>query len=325
MKKSIAVAGSILVDKINSVGIYPASGELTKILKVSQAVGGCVPNVAIDLKRIDPSLTVKASGKVGDDAEGRFVIDTMAQNGIDTSAVRLSSERTSFTEVISVIGGQRTFFTYAGASSDYGRDDIDFDALDTEMLHLGYFLLLDKIDSGDGIEILKEAKRRGIKTSIDLVSENSDRYTLVLPCLEFTDNVIINEVEAGKLTGTEPTKENLREIAEKLFAYGVSERVIIHTPDLGVCYSKDGFTVSPSYEVPQNMIKGTTGAGDAFCSGALLGIYRGLNDSDIMELATACAVASLTEADAIGGMRHESEILKLCKDLGRKCYACKFE
>ncbi len=317
MARGIAVAGSILVDKINEISAYPQVGELTQIHRLSQAVGGCVPNVAIDLKRIDPTLSVKALGKIGEDAEGHFVSAVLQENGVDTSGVRTCGDKTSFTEVMSIIGGQRTFFTYAGASADYGIADIDFDALEADMLHLGYFLLLEKIDNGDGENVLKEAKRRGMKTSIDLVSENSDRYRLVLPCLAYTDNLIINEIEAGHLAGMEPTEENIRQIAEKLFTMGIGERVIIHTARYSLCLSKAGFTLLPSYSIPAECIKGTTGAGDAFCAGALLGIYRGLCDSEILDLATACAVAALSAPDAISGMRHEAEIRQLCKDLRR--------
>ncbi len=50
-QKGIAVAGSVLVDKINGIKAYPQSGELTQILSIEKAVGGCVPNVALDLKK----------------------------------------------------------------------------------------------------------------------------------------------------------------------------------------------------------------------------------------------------------------------------------
>ena len=62
----IAVAGSILVDKINEISAYPAVGELTQIRSVKRAVGGCVPNVAIDLKTLSPETDIYAIGKVGD-------------------------------------------------------------------------------------------------------------------------------------------------------------------------------------------------------------------------------------------------------------------
>ena len=318
MKSGIAVAGTILVDEINEISAYPNAGELTKIKNVQKSVGGCVPNVAIDLKRLCPELPVKAVGKIGADENGEYVKEVLSKNGVDIENISVGEDKTSFTEVMSVTGGQRTFFTYAGASADFGVNDVGMSALNVKMLHLGYFLLLDKIDNGDGEILLKKAKENGVKTSIDLVSENSDRYSLVLPYLKFVDNLIINEVEAGALTGIEPKRENLVEIAQKLKAYGVSERVIIHTPEIGVCVSENGVQLVPAYQLPENFIVGTTGAGDAFCAGALFGIYQNKTDKEILEFASAVAVAALSSADAISGLREEKEIQELCKGFKRK-------
>lgn len=318
MKTGIAVAGSILVDKINEISAYPQAGELTKILNLKKAVGGCVPNVAIDLKRMANSLAVKAVGCIGDDEEGAFTRTTLEENGVDCGALVTTNDKTSFTDVMSVPGGQRTFFTYPGASAAFGDVHVDFDALNVKMLHLGYFLLLDKIDNGDGLKLLKRAQEQGVKTSIDLVSENSDRYKQVLPCLAYTDNLIINEVEAGAMTGIEPTEANIQKIAKTLKGYGVQDRVIIHMPNVGVCYSDRGFTAVASYDIPKDFIKGTTGAGDAFCAGSLLGIYRGDSDEEILSFASAAAVAALSEADAVSGMRSEEEIRKLCENFNRR-------
>ncbi len=318
MKTGIAVAGTLLVDKINVISAYPNAGELTKIIGLQKAVGGCVPNVAIDLKRMANDVTVKAVACIGNDADGSFVRETLGENGVNCDGLCAIDETTSFTEVMSVAGGQRTFFTYPGASAEFGDAHVDLDALNVKMLHLGYFLLLDKIDNGDGLKLLKRAQEQGVKTSIDLVSENSNRYQQVLPCLAYTDNLIINEVEAGAMTGIEPTMENLFAITKKLKEYGVKERVIIHMPDVGVCYSDNGFTVVPSYEIPKDFIKGTTGAGDAFCAGALLGIYRGDSDEEILSFASAAAVAALSEADAVSGMRSEEQIKNLCKNFNRR-------
>ena len=318
MKNGIAIAGSILVDNINEISAYPQAGELTKIKSVQKSVGGCVPNVAIDLKRLCPDLTVKAVGKVGDDENGMYVKDVLSMNGVDVENVSMCADKTSFTEVMSVSGGQRTFFTYPGASADFGVEDVTMSAFNVKMLHLGYFLLLDKIDNGDGELLLKKAKEQGVKTSIDLVSENSDRYSLVLPCLKHVDNLIINEVEAGALTVIEPKSENLVKIAQKLKACGVSERVIIHTPEMGVCVSEKGVECVPSYALPDNFIVGTTGAGDAFCAGALFGIYQNKTDKEILEFASAVAVAALSSADATSGLREEKEIQELCKGFKRK-------
>lgn len=318
MKQGIIIAGSILVDKINEISVYPECGKLTKIAEVKKSVGGLVPNVAIDLKRLCPDLTVYASGKVGNDQEGDYVVERLKNEGIDVSGIKRCKQNTSFTEVMSVVGGQRTFFTYAGASAEYGEQDIDLEKYSAKMLHLGYFLLLDKIDNGEGEKILKKAKELGIKTSIDLVSENSDRYSIVVPCLKFVDNLIINEQEAEGITGLSLKSSTLKEIAKRLLEMGVRERVIIHTSSLGLVMSQKSLTVSSSLQLPDNFIKGTTGAGDAFSAGALLGIYLDESDEKILELAMLSATASLSSADAVSGMESLDEITKKYGKFERK-------
>lgn len=318
-KNGIAVAGTVIVDKINEIAAYPAPGELTQILGLHTAVGGCVPNVALDLKRICPDLPVRAIGSIGSDEEAAFACAAMKNGGVDTAGLHaIPGERTSFTEVMSISGGQRTFFTYAGAGAKFGLEDMDYGETLPEILHLGYFLLLQKVDNGDGLKILQDAQAKGIRTSIDLVSENSDRYSLVIPCLPYTDYLIINELEAGNLTGMEPKNGNLEAIARKLKAMGVREKVIIHKPDLSLCLTGDTVTFLPSYALPDGYIKGSTGAGDAFCSGALLGIYNGWTDEEILSFASACAVMALGSPDATSGLREENEIKDFCKQFARQ-------
>ena len=318
-RTGIAVAGSVIVDKINEISAYPNAGELTQIRSIQNAAGGCVPNVALDLKKIAPKMDISAIGKIGNDAEGEFVTEILKTGGVSTTGLAVTgSDKTTFTEVMSVPGGQRTFFVYPGAGADFGIADMDFDAINAKILHLGYFLLLQKVDDGDGLKILQKAKQYGIETSIDLVSENSDRYNLVLPCLPYTDYLIINELEAGKLADIEPTAENLQTIAEKLKSLGVRKKVIIHMPERSVCLSDEGYSVLGSYILPEGYIQGTTGAGDAFCAGALIGIYNGWTDMEIMEFASACAVMALRSPDATSGMKEETEIKAYCKQFARR-------
>ena len=294
----ITVAGTVIVDKINEISAYPACGELTQIRSVHPSVGGCVPNVALDLKQLDPSLPVFAVGTVGSDEEGDFVRSTLEKGGVDTTGLTvLPGEKTSFTQVMSIPGGQRTFFTYAGASAAFGSEHIGDNC--PKLLHLGYFLLLERVDNGEGLRILQNAKQRGIETSIDLVSENSDRYALVTPCLPYTDYLIINEMEAGKLTAIDPAAENLEKIARRLKEMGVRKKVIIHQPDRSVCLSDEGFTCVPSYSLPDGFIKGTTGAGDAFCAGVAAAMTYGKTLAEAVEIGTMLAASVITSTDNV--------------------------
>ena len=87
VKKGIAVAGSVLVDKIYTISAYPESGQLTQIHSIQKAVGGCVPNVALDLKKLSPELPIYAVGTVGADDDGKFVTQVLKEGGVDTGGV----------------------------------------------------------------------------------------------------------------------------------------------------------------------------------------------------------------------------------------------
>ena len=318
MRNGITVAGSVIVDKIYQIPTYPALGELIQIASIEPAMGGCVANVAMDLKKICPDMPIRAVGLVGTDSEAEFYKNTLVDAGVDTAGIRQIGGLTTCTHVMSIPGGQRTFFTYAGADGELTAQDIDFAGMESKILHLGYFLLLKKVDAGEGLTILQKAKEAGLETSIDLVSESSDRYGLVLPCLPYTDYLIINELEAGKLAGIDPTCENLEAICRKLMHLGVKKKVIIHMPERAVCLSEAGFTQVGSYILPDGFIQGTTGAGDAFCAGSLVGIYKGWEDRNILEFASGCAVMSLRCAGATGGLAEEREINDFCKQFPRR-------
>ena len=309
--RKVAAAGSILVDRINEIAAYPKAGELTQIRARSRAPGGLVPNTGCDIRILDPRIPVAAFGAVGDDDDGRFAVAELKRRGLDTAGVVvMKSATTSFTDVMSIPGGERTFFTYPGASAEWGFDDFPFDSVAAgDLVLLGYFLLLAKIDAGDGLRILKELKRRGVETAIDLVSENSDRYGLVRECLPYVDHLIVNEIEAARIAGTDG---GLKDVATRLLELGVRKRVIIHMPERGVSLLKDGtWTEVPSVKLPGDFIKGKTGAGDAYCAGCLAGIFNGLSEGEILELGGVAAVGAMSEPGAVDGMRPVSELKKL--------------
>jgi len=313
--RKIITAGSILVDKINGIDAYPKAGELTQIRSLARVPGGLVPNTGRDICILAPEIPVAAFGKVGDDCEGEFVLGELRAAGMDVSGVVVAKGGvTSFTDVMSVAGGERTFFTYPGASADWGYDDFPFDKVaEGDIVLLGYFLLLAKIDAGEGLKILKELKRRGAITAIDLVTENSDRYGLVRECLPYVDHLIINETEAARIAGIAADEA---ELCAELLRLGVRERVIIHRPEKGVSLVKGGTPVEvPSVKVPTDFIKGKTGAGDAYCAGALVGICRGLPEAGILQLGATAAIGALSAPGATEGMRPIAELEALVEGL----------
>ena len=73
---------------------------------------------------------------------------------------------------------------------------------------------------------------------------------------------------------------------------GVKEKVIIHCKKAGFCLDvkTNTFTCVPSLKLPKELIKGSVGAGDAFCAGCLYAIYNGYDDQEMLAFANLVAV-----------------------------------
>lgn len=65
-RKGIVIAGNMLLDIIKSISMYPSSGMLAYTDDISYAVGGCAPNTAINLAKIDSTVPVSGEGKKED-------------------------------------------------------------------------------------------------------------------------------------------------------------------------------------------------------------------------------------------------------------------
>ena len=331
-KKGIAVAGNMIVDMLYPIDGFPKPGELTTITAdATRSTGGCLCNDILDLAALDPELPLTALGRVGEDEAGDFVLEKLRERpNISLAQIRRQGT-TSYTLVMAdEVSKQRSFYQCRGANADFCEADIDWDRLDVDMLHIGYILLLDALDAPDGeygtkmARLLHTARQRGIKTSIDVVTEASERFgRIVSPALRYTDYCIINEVEAQATTGVRLTREDgllrreaLPEALGTLKELGVSTWAVIHSPEGGFGLDENNAYVEvPSLKLPQGYIKGSVGAGDAFCSGVLYAAWKGLPLAQAIELGTACAACSLSQPGATEGMRSCAEALRLYREL----------
>lgn len=331
-KVGITVAGSLIADIFYKIDTYPDPGKLTYIRERSRHLGGS-GNMIQDLAKIDPGLPIKVSGVIGIGTNGRMIMKALSEYpNVDNENITKEGE-SSMTLVMNASDTrQRTFFFQPAASEIYGEEHIDWEHIDARIFHLEYLLSLKKMDSADpeygthGARVLCEAQRRGMKTSIDIVSEQSDRAErIVSAALKYTDYCTINEVEAEAVTGVtlmendtlveEHMEEALKGLAEK----GVREWAVIHSPacSFGLDVKNGELIRSPSLQLPKNYIKGTNGAGDAYCSGILYGAYQGWDLEKSMRFASASAAASLSEVNGFDGMRPAEKIWELEKWYGK--------
>lgn len=327
MGKGICVAGNAIVDLLYPIDTYPSEGELTTIREgITKSTGGALCNVIIDLAKLDTGLPLTAIGQIGRDESAALIKEKLGRHkNISLAGLREEGE-TSFTIVMSDQSNkQRTFFQYRGANAALCEDHFDWDSLDVDLLHIGYILLLDALDEEDErfgtkmAKLLAQAQAHGIKTSVDIVTEVGDRFKkIVPPALKYTDYCIINEIEAQQATGVALREgetllvENMQKALAALFDMGVSTWAVIHAPEGGYAMDKGGAYVElDSLKLPGGYIKGTVGAGDAFCSGVLYGAYRGMELKEAVRLGIGAAACSLAGEDATEGMRPYDEVKAL--------------
>jgi sugar/nucleoside kinase (ribokinase family) len=319
MKRGICVAGNAIVDLLYPIENYPREGELTTIEEdgIKKSTGGALCNVIVDLAKLDPKLPLVAVGQIGVDENAQLIKDTLGSfSNIDTSGIKEEGE-TSFTIVMSNQSNkQRTFFQYRGANAYLSEDHFDWENLNVDLLHIGYILLLDTLDEEDEeygtkmARLLAKARKQGIKTSIDIVTEAGNRFKkIVPPALKFTDYCIINESEAQEATGillrdgSRLVEDNLPKALKALFEMGVSTWAVIHAPEGGYGMDQNGEYVEiASLDLPKGYIKGKVGAGDAFCSGVLYAAYNGMSLEDAIKLGTGTASVSLSAEGATEGV-----------------------
>lgn len=323
---SIVFCGSIIADVIKTVPTWPDKGMLVPITGIRRQVGGAVCNSGVDLKTLDPAVDVRAVGAVGADDNGDFVVNCLASHGLDCSQIRrIKDVPTSFTDVMTVeLTGERTFFNMHGADSALVPEDIDVSRLGCDIFHFGYLLLLDGMDAPDpeygtkAARLLASVQAAGIKTSIDIVSEQSDRFArIVRPALRYCDYCIVNEIEGSMATGA--PADDLREICEGLLAAGVREQAVVHCPDAGASLDRHGdFARVGSLKLPQGWIKGSVGAGDAFCAGTLYAIMKGMDAEQALRLGSCAAATNLSVTDSISGAKSYAETIALDSEFARR-------
>src|SRR6267378_835219 len=328
--RGLLAGGNWIIDQVKLIDVYPQPEQLGNIRAQSQGTGGAPYNVLIDLAKSGVSFPLYGAGLVGDDALGGLILEDCRRHKIDTRHLGQTFKApTSYTDVMTEQNhGRRTFFHARGANALWRGTDLDFVKTAPRIFHLGYLLLLDSLDRPDAsfgtraARLLAQAQAAGLKTSVDVVSEDSDRFArIVTPALKHVDYCILNEIEAGKTTGFKIRQQGggldtvaLRHAAGALLQQGVRELVAIHFPEGAFARTRTGEdTWQSSLKLPRDYIAGTAGAGDAFCAGVLLGLHEGWELQRSLLTGVCIAAASLAHPTCTAGVKSLNTSLALAR------------
>jgi sugar/nucleoside kinase (ribokinase family) len=333
MRNGILVGGNWIIDQVKVIDIFPEEEKLVNILEEYSSNGGSAYNVLKGLSKLNAGFPLYGLGLVGDDERGAGIISECADLGIDTAQLyRKPGSFTSYTDVMTVkTSGRRTFFHQRGANAMLDIDSFDFTASEAKLFHLGYLLLLDRLDliGEDGLtgaaKVLKEAKEKGFATSADIVSEKSDRFKAVItPSLPYIDYLFVNEFEAAMITEIKTVStegelllDSCYEAALKIIEMGVNKWVILHFPLGAIAVNREGEQLfQHSVNLPADKVAGAVGAGDAFAAGVLMGLHDNLPMDACLELGVCAAASSLFAATSSDGILPAETCLQLPRIYG---------
>lgn len=265
--------------------------ELT--LAVSGAAGSAVIVAA------KHGLRSRAVGGVGFDDMGDWVLMKLAHYGVDTSLMqRCEGFTTSSSLVTTRPDGARPALHKRGATDGFFIDDSQIDdLLDTRILHVGGVGLMDRMDAGRTGEIMAEAKRRGVITTLDVFASTAADLPKVARLLPYTDYFLPSEEEARALSGLSDN----RDLAQFLLDQGASCVILTLGADGAFYRHKDGTEFhTPAFQVE---VKCTCGCGDCFNGGFATGLIKGLCATDAVQMAQASSAQNATGLGSQAGVR----------------------
>ena len=319
LKNTLVAIGEALIDFIPD----RKGCEFGDVANFSPAPGGAPANVTAAFSRLGGNSRMIT--QLGNDPFGDMIIKTLADSGVDTSAVvRTDKANTALAFVSLSRNGNRTFSFYRNPSADMLLDP---EQLTPEMFDDCSFLHFCSVSLGDFP--MKEAHR----TAITLARKNGavisfdpnlrfmlwkDRDELKKTVLEFipeADILKISDEELEFISG-ESSFENA---VPKLMKGNVKMIVYTCGADGAYAANSNGIVFSPGHEV---ITADTTGAGDCFVA-ALLRCLE-LNEIKRDELAeipsvklkaylafaNACSAVSVTRKGAIPSYPSLEEVLR---------------
>lgn len=261
----------------------PPKGGATFVNEMLMTVAGTAGATAVDCAIL--GLNGRIVTEVGQDDMGDFLVGKMQSFGLNTELVsRHQSVQTSMSMLPISTDGARSAFFVPGTAETFRLDDSAIDAaLDAEIVHLGGTGLLKAFDGAPSLQLLKRAKELGRTTVFDLILANTETIDKVEPLLPFIDYFVPSIEEAAAMAG----RREPADVAAWFKNRGVKNAILT--------LEGDGVFVDPAegepFSLPSHKIDvvDTTGCGDSFTAGIIVGLAKGWNIRDCAKFANAVA------------------------------------
>jgi ribokinase len=253
----LVVLGSINLDLTTVADEIPIGGVTVVGKSFNQYPGGKGANQAVCAAKL--KTDVHLLGKVGNDANGDFMIKKISENGVDVSRIERSKETTGIAAISVDSSGQNSIIVVPGANTDIDNSYIDrnIDLIQNCDIFLSQFETPINVTEY-AFKAVKSLNKTTIlnPAPVNVLSENM---------IGLTDVLIPNEYELSRITEM-PCRsiEEIYKAVRELVNRG-AKTVIATLGKEGVLFAdKDNEKLYPAFRV--NAID-TTAAGDSFIGG----------------------------------------------------------
>ena len=282
------------MDYITVLPWFPKPQTKVPVQEVRLEPGGQVATALTTCCRL--GLTGSYIGSVGSDPLGTIQVESLQQEGIDTSRVRIVEGATSQMAFVLVEDGvgERTILWHRDSKLLFPPSDLTPEAVTS-----GRILHLDGRDSGAALQAAQWAREAGIPVVID-IDQIYDSTTPDL--LALVDYLIAAEDFALNLTGHSDEELAVKELSARFpqattgITLGVRGSIFL-----------DGGRIlrSPAFDVA---VRDTTGAGDIFHGAFIYGVLEGWVLGRIVRFASATAAMKCRELGARTGIPRLEEV-----------------
>jgi sugar/nucleoside kinase (ribokinase family) len=306
-KLDVLAIGELNVDVIlNNIDGFPKIGKEILAQNMTLTLGSSTAIFAANLAGL--GAKVGFLGKIGKDAFGDLVINSLKEKGVDTSMIIVEEGICTGATICLNYEEDRANVTHTGAMEILTIDDINDEQLSqAKHVHFSSVFLQPGIRNDIG-NLFSRAKTLGLTTSLDTQWDPAETwdfdYKSILP---FVDIFLPNETELLHLT----KKSEIESALTELRAYALN--IVVKRGNKGsILRTKNGET----YELPaflNTSVVDAIGAGDSFNAGFIYKFVKGASLPECLKFGNLTGALNTTSAGGTGAFSSKSKIRETAK------------
>lgn len=262
---SVTIIGDAFIDVLVPVqGTKPGETHHRKIITLC----GGTANVAVQIAKLGE--TSKFVGRVGHDAFGVYFRHKLRMNGVEDLTFMDYENPTGLCISLSYDDGERMMVANRGANdyleSGAVRNCIN-KIIDSKIVYFSGYSLLSKRNAESILYAIKECHEQNCKVYFNPGAPNLMEKKFKEIVRDFVDVLILNKDEARNMS----EKDEIEEISKTL--NNIADTVVITMNDGGCVLAREDEYIQ--IETEKLNVLDTTGAGDAFAAGFIIGELKG--------------------------------------------------